>query len=73
MDKIDRKIAMRAMLRELDRDELAAKLQIKAKTAIANAVTQSYWPASWYFVLSDMCLEKKIACPDELFKMRPYR
>ena len=39
-------------------------------TAVGNAATSPHFPASWFFVLSQMCADEGIDCPLSLFRMK---
>lgn len=50
----------------IGRKTLGQRLGV-GRAAIANAVAEGKFPARWFKVVTDLCAEKGIDCPDELF------
>lgn len=53
----------------LGRRQIADRLGV-GETAVSNAVVRGWFPATWFFVLQDMCREEGLDCPPWLFKMK---
>lgn len=39
-------------------------------TAVSNAVVRGQFPASWYFIIRDLCSEHDVECPRDAFGMK---
>jgi|GEM_PF-2190423 len=54
---------------QIGRQRLATFFDVGV-TAVSNAVASNKFSASWFDGLEQLCLEKGIACPRELFNFR---
>lgn len=54
----------------LGRKNIEARLGV-TKSAIANAASQGRFPARWYLVISEMCREEGVECPEDIFNFAP--
>lgn len=54
---------------QLGRRDMERELGV-TRAAIANAVSDGKFPASWYGIISSMCAEREIDCPLDAFRMR---
>lgn len=52
---------------KLGRREMADRLN-RTVAAISNAASDGAFPAGWYLVISEMCAEKGVDCPQGLFR-----
>lgn len=50
----------------LGRKNMSEALRV-SKAAIGNAVSDGKFPARWYAVISAMCADAEIECPESLF------
>lgn len=39
-------------------------------TAVNNAVMRGSFPTSWFFVVRDMCAERGVECPTDIFNFK---
>lgn len=39
-------------------------------TAVNNAVMRGAFPTSWFFVVRDMCADKGVECPTDIFNFK---
>lgn len=54
----------------IGRATIAAKLNVRV-TAVSNAVTDGRFPARWFLVITKLCEENGLNCPEELFTFVP--
>ncbi len=57
-------------LSQFNRAELSRALGLKSPTAIDNCRANKKFPSSWFKTMEDLCLERGIDCPRELFNWR---
>lgn len=50
----------------LGRATIAARLKVRV-TAVSNAVTEGRFPARWFLVVTELCEENGLKCPEQLF------
>ena len=62
-------ITARDIADRLGRRNMADRLEV-GETAVSNAVVRGWFPATWSYLLTQMCGEEGIECPPALFKMR---
>lgn len=54
---------------KLGRRDMERELGV-TRAAIANAVSDGKFPASWYGIISSMCAQREVDCPLDAFRMR---
>lgn len=54
------------IVEHLGRSLLVERLGV-VRQAISNACSDNRFPAKWYAVIHDLCVERGIECPRELF------
>src|SRR6056297_748356 len=62
-------ITSRDIADRLGRKSIAERLGV-GETAVSNAVVRGWFPATWSYLLEQMCNEEGIECPPALFRMR---
>lgn len=62
-------VTARDIADRLGRKNMAERLEV-GETAVSNAVVRGWFPATWSYLLNEMCGEQGVECPPALFRMR---